>query len=171
MLANRIRTWTSTEPLQRLIRILGGWLLIAAAAFLMLGLAISTTRPAPIPGDSLADVDPAQVAAMQAEWGIRITWVVMSANGGLIEIRYQVLDGDKALGIHDPEGYPVLIDEASGKMLYRGGGAHGDRHNEHYLRPGGTFYLMLQNNGSLLKSGSRVTVRIGEVKLEHVIVR
>jgi hypothetical protein len=127
-------------------------------------------RPSPpAPAGPLDDVDPAQVVAVEATWGLRITNVAVTAAGGLIDFRFQVIDPDKALGIHDPEGLPVLIDEASGLALLEPG-VHGD-HAVRGYRAGGTYYLLYQNNNGLLKPGSRITIRIGDLLLENVLVR
>ena len=157
-----------TKQPNRLNRFFNWWMLLAAAALVALGLIAFAFRPAPAPTDSMGEVDPAQVAAIQAAWGIRITSVAVTANGGLVDVRYQVVDPDKALGIHDPESLPILIDEASGYALDKPG-----LHAEHKVRgyrAGGVYYLLYQNNYGLLKPGSRVTIRMGEVQLEHVVV-
>jgi hypothetical protein len=84
------------------------WLLLLAAALLALGLiALLALRPAPEPVGSISEVDPAQVAALQAAWGIRITNVALTGGGGIVDIRFQAVDPDKAIGIHDPEN-PLL---------------------------------------------------------------
>jgi hypothetical protein len=144
--------------------------LAALGALLALGLltfALSAA-PRPAPLDSLSEVLPAQVAAMQNTWGIRITNVAITANGGLIDLRFQVINPDKALGVLDPGDFPVLIDDTTGKVLDKGGAHSGHAKS---FKAGRTYYFLYQNNGSLLKTGSRITIQVGDVKLEHVIVR
>ncbi len=159
----------SANPAHRLNRFFPWWMLLAATALVALGLLAFASRSAPARVTaSLDQIDPAQVAAVESAWGIRISHVAVTGGGGLVDVRYQVVDPDKALGIHDPESRPILIDEASGRALDKPG-----IHSAHKVRPmraGGTYYLLYQNNGGLLKPGSRVTIRIGEVTLEHVVV-
>jgi hypothetical protein len=128
-------------------------------------------RPAaPTAVTSTDDVDPAQLAALEATWGIRVTNVGVIASGGLIDFRFQVIDPNKALPLLDPDSFPALVDEASGKVLDKTG-AHGDHAHADRFRAGGTYFLLYQNNNSLLRPGSRVTIRFGEMLLENVRVR
>jgi len=143
-------------------------LLALAAGFLAIVYAPRLTSPSPANAGSVDDVDPAQVAALEAAWGIRITNVGVIASGGLIDFRFQVIDPDKALAIQDPESYPALVDETSGKVLDKSG-AHGGHVG--VFRAGHTYYLLYQNNSSLLQPGSRITIQIGDVLLENVLVR
>jgi hypothetical protein len=140
--------------------------LVAVVLVALLALVLS---PEPVaPAGPMAGVAPAQVAALEAAWGIRITNVAITANGGLIDLRFQVINPDKALGLLDPDDFPVLIDDMTGKILDKGG-AHGGHAKS--FKAGRTYYFLYQNNGSLLKTGSRITIQVGDVKLEHVIVR
>lgn len=165
-----MKTPVSADPLRRLNRFIPPWLLLAALAIAALALlAVAVARPAAERATgSMSEVDPAQVAAVHAAWGIRMTHVAVTGNGGLVDVRFQVIDPDKALGIHDPEGLPILVDEASGYALMQPG-VHADHEVREY-RAGGTYYLLYQNNYGLLKPGNRVTILMGELKLEHVIV-
>jgi hypothetical protein len=150
-------------------------LLVFAAALLALGLiALLALRPAPMPVGSISEVDPTQVAALQAAWGIRVTNAALTGGGGIVDIRFQVVDPDKALGLHDPENPPVVIDQASGKVLDKGAGPHGGaalHQSADTFKAGRTYFFLFQNNGSLLQPGSRATLKIGDVLLENVIVQ
>jgi hypothetical protein len=151
---------------------LSQWLPYLAAAAVLAGLSLLTyyltSAPAPAPATSLSKVDPAQIAALQNTWGIDVTNVGMTANGGLVDMRIQVIDPDKALGILNDDNYPVLIDEASGVPLFRPTGHGGHTGN---FNAGRTYYFLYQNVNGLVKSGSRITIHVGEVTLEHVLVR
>lgn len=100
--------------------------------------------------------------------GIRVTQVAMSADNGLIDFRYQVLDPDKAGQIMEiPEKHPVLIPEGSQVpikySLYM-------PHHEKIVA-GHTYYLLYYNTGGVMKEGGYVTIVFGDLKLEHVPVR
>jgi len=118
---------------------------------------------------AVAQIDGAEALAMERVWGVRLLNVALTGNDGLIDVRYQVVDPYKALGLHDADSTPALIDEATGAILDRPG-LHSD-HKVRSLRPGGTYYLLYQNNGGLLKPGSRITLKIGEVLLRHITVQ
>ncbi|MEK7786593.1 MAG: hypothetical protein AAB658_14380, partial [Chloroflexota bacterium] len=140
----------------------------ALSLFSLITLALSTT-PETAPLTSMSKVSQAQIDGLENTWGIRLTNVAVTANGGVIDLRYQVVDPDKAIGILDEEDFPILIDEASGQVLSKGIG-HGG-HNSNSFKAGRTYFMLYQNYGHLLDPGSRITVKVGPVVVEHVIVR
>ena len=51
--------------------------------------------------------------AIEQRWGIRVTQVGVTADGGLLDFRYLVLDADKALSMFDDEKtQPQLVTES-----------------------------------------------------------
>jgi hypothetical protein len=99
--------------------------------------------------------------------GIRLVRVSVSGAGGLVDLRYQVLDPGKAQAVHEAATPPVLIDEASGvviKDLFMG-----HSHTGAY-KPAVTYYLVFENPGNWVHSGSEVTVLLGDAQVEHVRV-
>ena len=100
--------------------------------------------------------------------GLRLIRVAVTAAGGMIDLRYQVLDPDKALIVHDQTRPPRLIDEATGRTLSRPWMAHAHKREQ---RMAVTYYQLLMNAGGMLKRGSLVTVVIGDARLEHVVVQ
>ena len=99
--------------------------------------------------------------------GIRVVLVAMTAGGGMIDIRYQVTDPDKAFIVHDEDNPPTITDEATETELWRtqhhGGGQD--------LHAGVVYSYMILNAGGIIASGDRVTLRIGGVVLENVPVQ
>jgi hypothetical protein len=142
--------------------LLAAILLIAAVA------AVLASRPASTMSGSIGQVDPAQTAAIADAWGIRFASVAVTAAGGFVDVRFQVIDPEKALGTHDPEGLPTLIDASTG-MVFDKGGSHAAHQDT--MRAGGTYYLLYQNTGGRLKPGSRISIQIGDVRLDNVIVQ
>lgn len=135
-------------------------------AVTIIGAAAIVSQPA---ASAVSQIDAAEALAMERVWGVRLLNVALTGHDGLIDVRYQVVDPDKALGLHDADSTPALIDEATGVILDRPG-LHSD-HKVRSLRPGGTYYLLYQNNGGLLKPGSRITLKIGEVLLRHITIQ
>ncbi|MEK7786754.1 MAG: hypothetical protein AAB658_15195, partial [Chloroflexota bacterium] len=73
------------------------------------------SRQLPAPYNAAKVVDE---AAFEERWGIRITMIGISADGGLVDFRYVVIDGDKTLAmLDDIENRPVLVDEATNTVL------------------------------------------------------
>ena len=106
---------------------------------------------------------------MAARYGIDVTLVAVTAAGGLIDFRYQVVDPDKANQvIHNLDLYPKLIVEDTGEMLALRSLPHS--HNR-VLELGGTYFFLLPNAHNAVHAGSSLTLVIGDARLEHVVVQ
>lgn len=106
---------------------------------------------------------------MAARYGIDVTLIGVTAAGGLIDFRYQVVDPDKANRIiHDRGLYPKLIAEDTGAMLGVKSLPHAHKVE---LELGGTYFFLLTNANNAVHRGSRVTLVIGDARLEHIPVK
>ncbi|MCB8944470.1 MAG: hypothetical protein H6658_12040 [Ardenticatenaceae bacterium] len=99
--------------------------------------------------------------------GIRLTLVAITAAGGMIDIRYQVIDPDKAVVVHDEDKPPLIIDADTGARLFF------TRHSGHDfdLHTAVTYSYHIINSGGLIKRGETITVQIGDTQLENVPVQ
>jgi hypothetical protein len=107
-------------------------------------------------------------AGFQDRSGVRIVRVAVTGDGGLVDLRYQVLDQEAAASVHDRATPPDLVDERTGVVvneLFMGHSHHGQ------LKPAQTYYLIFNNPGNLVRRGSRVTVQLGAARLAHVPVQ
>jgi hypothetical protein len=111
---------------------------------------------------------------IEQEWGIRVTLVQLLADGGLVEIRYEVLNTDRANRLHADtslDSIPaILVEGGSGASIqarslmfhYH----HGDKGTE-----GRTYSIVYGNSGGALHRGSLATVRMADgLTLQHVPV-
>ena len=119
-------------------------------------------------GSGRQDAAGAPKVTFEEATGVRLLWVAVTAGGGMIDLRYQVLDPDKALIVHDQKRPPKIIDEATGRTISRPWMAHGHKRR---LRMAASYYQLLMNSGRIIKRGSPVTVVIGEARLEHIVVQ
>ncbi|HEY6891246.1 MAG TPA: hypothetical protein VI300_25800 [Solirubrobacter sp.] len=107
-------------------------------------------------------------AAFERRSGVRIVRVAVSGGGGLVDLRYQVLDPDAAASIHDAATPPALVDERTGVLV---AALFMDHSHKGRLTAAQTYYLVFDNPGSLVRRGSRVTVQLGAARVAHVRVR
>ena len=100
--------------------------------------------------------------------GVRVVRVAASGGGGLLDLRYQVVEPGAAAAVHDADTPPALVDERTGLVL----GQLLMGHMPH-SRPkaGVTYYLVFMDPGHLVRRGDRVSVILGPARLEHVLVR
>ncbi len=116
--------------------------------------------------------DPRAAAIAQAAFeevtGVQILRVAITAGGGILDLRYRVLDPDKAIVVHDKDNPPAIIHEASNRTANRPFMHHKKARDMHLAV---TYYELLLNPGEIVKPGDPVTVVLGGAKLEHVIVQ
>jgi hypothetical protein len=111
---------------------------------------------------------PLSTAAFEEVTGVEIVQVAVSGGGGILDLRYRVLDPDKATLVHDPDNPPRLIHETTGQVASRPWMQH-SRGKE--LHAAVTYFELLYNPGGVVKRGDAVTVAIGEARLAHVVVQ
>jgi hypothetical protein len=141
--------------------------LVALVAILALGIGVRAWwagRPVDVrDGTEVVTAD-----GMAARHGISVNLIAVTAAGGLVELRYQVVDPDKAAPIlHDPALAPVLVAEDSGRTLVMAAPPH--RHGGD-LKLGATYFFLIANAHNALRPGEQVTLVIGDARLEHVMV-
>jgi len=146
---------------------------LLASLALLIGVELwlfASSRPAlpanPPPLDR--DLTSLPQSAFEEATGVRVTLVAVTGQGGLIDLRYQVIDPDKAAIVHDPEKPPTIVDEATGQTFDKLWMQHG---HSGELDPGATYYLILVNPNGGIKSGDLVSILIGNFRLEHVIAK
>jgi hypothetical protein len=99
--------------------------------------------------------------------GVRLVRVSVSGDGGLLDLRYQVIDPNRASSVHDRRTPPAIIDERTGLVMSKlfMGHSHTGR-----LTAAVTYYLVIENPGHWVRRGGRVTVLLGDAEVEHVVV-
>lgn len=103
---------------------------------------------------------------MEAKFGVRFSFLAVTADGGMVELRYRVVDEGKAANFgHYSETAPMIISEDSGKIVdVTIMGLH-----NHRVEPGRTYYVLYRNTESAIQSGRPVTIAVGDIKLEHAV--
>lgn len=105
--------------------------------------------------------------AFTEETGIRIVGVGVTAGGGILDLRYQVVNPDKAVIVHDDENPPSFVIEDTGQII----NTPYHEHSEFDAHTAVTYHELIMNPGGVLKRGSEISVLIGESRLEHVIIQ
>jgi len=98
--------------------------------------------------------------------GIMVDLIAVTAAGGLVEFRYQVVDPDKAARlVHDETLRPILVVEDTGATLVMSSRPHKGMAD---LQLGGTYFFLFANANNAVREGNQVTIIIGDVRLEHL---
>lgn len=105
---------------------------------------------------------------LAAVYGIDVDLIAVTAAGGLIEFRYQVVDPDKADRIvHDPALAPIFVVEDTGETLVMSSPPH---HHGAEIRLGGTYFFLMANAHNAVHRGALLTLVIGDLRMEHLEV-
>ena len=154
---------SGARPLNR-PRLLG---LVAGAAVAVGAIALVTGHDAAKPGPQPLPKG-VNAAGLLDATGARVVRVTKAGDGGLIDVRYQIVDSDKAAALHSVKRPPALVDEHSGMVISRllMGHAHaGTFHN------GEVYFFEFEDPAGLVQPGDPVSVVLGPVRLMHVKVQ
>ena len=159
---------------RRLTRVLGvltGVALVAGAltVWLLYSARSDQSAAAPAPVAQVAwGRTPVDADGLARRSGVRITQVAVTGGGGLLDLRFQVLDPNRANSLHDAATPPAVLDENTGLVVRDLLMSHA--HTGKYTA-GETYYLVFENPGNWVRRGSKVTVLLGQAQVQHVVVR
>ena len=109
---------------------------------------------------------------LKKQWGIEITSVRMAVDGHMVDFRYRVLDPARAATLFVRKNKPYLLDQASQKVLgVPNLGKVGPLRTSNPPKKGRIYWMFFANAGGLVKPGSKVTVIIGDFRVEDVVVQ
>ncbi|MDB6162018.1 MAG: putative transrane protein [Gammaproteobacteria bacterium] len=124
----------------------------------------------PAPSPSRWNSGPGQF--YRRNWGVEVVGVKPVSSGYMLAFRYRVLDPDKAKILNERKSRAYLVDEATGTALMVP-----TMENVGELRPGATpeagrtYFMIFGNPGQLVKSGSRVSVVAGGLRIDGLVVQ
>jgi hypothetical protein len=130
----------------------------AASRQAMASASASAARPSrPLPSPS----------ALESQSGIQIAQVGLVASGGLVDVRFKVLDPAKVRALlGKPANAPQLIAGDKPPLLPPHQALHGAKYG-----PGQIFYILYPNQRGAVQTGSEVSVAIGDLRLGPVTVQ
>jgi hypothetical protein len=156
------------RTLDRLMPVLRRYAGRALVLTLTLGLLVAAGWRFTGGADASPRYDVPHDGAMESSLGVRFTQAALVADGGIVELRYTVLNTEKASAfqndVHHP---PTLTSERSGKVAYR----TALMKQGHELRAGQSYYVLYLNNGNGIKRSDKIAIATGKHKLAHVPVR
>lgn len=121
--------------------------------------------PAPIDRTEVTQ-SPKRFAALT---GLEVRWVAESGDGGILDLRYRVVDEKKASAHKSHQSVPAIIDLASGEALATQWMGHA--HPVYSFQPDRNYWMLFLNPGGMVERGDLVAVRLGHARLTGVQVR
>ena len=112
-------------------------------------------------------------ARSESQLGIRMEGLRLTAAGYILDFRYRVLDPERAAPLLERKIRPYLLDEASGAQL-----GVPDTAKLGQLRTTGrnkvvadqNYFILFANPGRFIQAGSRMTLVMGDTRIEDLVV-
>ena len=115
--------------------------------------------------------EPSNTKRIEEHYGIEIVALRNTAAGHMLDFRFRAVDLEKAMPFFREDIKPYLIDQASGKSLTVPVPAKLGPMRPTGRNPKlGVTYWMFFGNPGLIKSGDRVTIAVGDLRIENLVV-
>ena len=119
-------------------------------------------------------VEPEQAKQLAAQWGVKLLSLRLSAAGFMMDFRFRVLDADKASPLFDHRNKPYVVVENSNARLpvpmAAKVGAFRPTNRGKNIKADKNYYIMFANPDRHVKAGEKVTLVIGDFKIEGLTV-
>jgi hypothetical protein len=119
-----------------------------------------------------------ELTPLEREWGIKLLGIRLTANGYALDLRYKVLDPQKAAPIVQRRfsPTPMVIVERTGARLGvpftdKAGSLRSSVTTVEQIKRGRDYMALFANPGKHTKPGDKVTVAIGAFRAENLVVQ
>jgi hypothetical protein len=148
-------------------------ILALVVMFWLFAISLSAGNPVAVRGDeSLEPAVKTDSSLTDKEWGIKPLSLRQSAGGYMLDFRYRIIDPERASILLDRKIKPYLIDQATGTKLFIPNMPKVGSLKHTVVNPdvNKTYFMLFGNSRGLVKSGSKVTIVIGDFKQEDLVV-
>jgi len=127
-------------------------------------------RAAPKP-ETMASWQARHGTFFRRSWGVEIVGVRRISSGLMLRFNYRVLDPARAVALNDKRTRPFLIDDATNTALSVPAMENvGELRQVAPYQPNRMYFMIFGNPGGLVKHGSRVTLVMGNLRAEGLLV-
>ena len=111
------------------------------------------------------------LASVEKKWGIRPLSIQLTAAGNMLDCRFRVIDPDKAQLLMKRGDKAYIVDQTSGNKFSVPRTKVGPlRQTGSKPTPGKVYPILFSNTGKAIKSGSKITLVIGDFRMENIVV-
>ena len=104
--------------------------------------------------------------------GVRVERITIAAAGYMLDMRYRIIDAELAGRTLQRDTGLMLVDQATGTKLEVPNMAKVGKLRQLPGKDGDRIYWMFFNNpGGLVKAGAKVTLKLGDLKIEDIVVQ
>jgi hypothetical protein len=105
-------------------------------------------------------------------WGVDQLSVKLAESGQLVRFSYRVMDATKASALNEKTASPVLLDEKAHAVLQVPTMEKvGQLRQSGPPENGKSYWMVFSNKGNLVKPGHRVSVVVGQVRVDGLVVQ
>ena len=128
-------------------------------------------KPAPY---ATVNISAEEAKELADKWGVELLGMRLTTAGYMLDFRFRVMDADKALPLFDHRIKPYIVAERSNIKLpvpmAAKVGAFRPTNRGKNIKADKTYYMIFGNPDRHVKVGEKVTVAIGDFKVEHLMV-
>ncbi|RPJ61453.1 MAG: hypothetical protein EHM23_06895 [Acidobacteria bacterium] len=115
--------------------------------------------------------DETETQSPQDKWGVEIVMLRTTAQGYMVDFRYRVTDPEKSKPILSRNTKPYLVDQKTGTNIRVATSRFGSMRQTTTAPATNRIYTVLFTNpGQTIKKGDKVTIVMGDLKIEDVAV-
>ena len=105
-------------------------------------------------------------SALEEQFGLRVNLVAVTAAGGLVDVRFKFVDGEKAKALlQDPANFPTL--QVSGSQTVLSAPEEG-RPAEITFEDDANLFILYPNAAGIVKPGTPVVIRFGDIQVDPI---
>ena len=123
---------------------------------------------------STQKIDPEIAKELKERWGVELLGIRNAAAGNFMDFRFKVVDAEKSLPLFDHRIKPYVIAEKSNIKLpvpmAAKIGAFRPTNRGKNIKADKIYYMLFGNPDRHVKTGEKVSVVIGDFKVEHLVV-
>jgi hypothetical protein len=105
--------------------------------------------------------------AIEDRYGVRFVGAHLTAANGMVQLQYQIIDGDKAVALHTDTASPIIEQEG---VVFDTPGLAGHGHAKKPPVAGRQEFVLLANTKGQLSIGERVSIKVADLTLDGVIL-
>lgn len=107
----------------------------------------------------------------EEDWGIKVESARLSAAGYMVDFRFRVLDAAKAAQIFNRKIMPHMIDQTTGAtFIVPAPPKVGQLRSSGNIQEGKIYFIFFANPAKYVKSGNKITVEVGDFKVQDIVV-
>ncbi len=149
--------------------------LVFALALALPGLAVCADAPAEAAVQAAPQLSAGKTAAAQSveeQLGVHIRWVRLSAAGFMLDLRYRVIDAAKAAPLLNRKITPYLQASTGARLGVASSPKIGPLRSTQRgaIQLDRDYSMLFGNPGRYLQQGSKITLFIGDQKIENITV-